>query len=208
VCSSDLVHIVNRKRSGIPINAGFEKAKGKNLSATELVINQLIDECPILWETVRYDAFTFHYAFEYLKREKPSVLYVSFGETDDFAHDGHYDSVLRAAKNADGFIKQLWEYLQSDEMYKDKTTLIITTDHGRGHTKDDWKSHSLKSDNYIAGSDEVWLAIMGPDTKPGGEMKNSKTITTNQIAKTAAYFLGIEYKNTHKIGDIIEDVIK
>ncbi|MEN8251534.1 MAG: alkaline phosphatase family protein [Bacteroidota bacterium] len=202
------VHILNRKRCEFPINAGFEKAIGDNLSEKEHLLNQLIDECPNLWETVRLDALTFHYAFEYFKREKPRMLYISFAETDDFGHDGRYDSVLRSAHNVDSFIKQLWEYVQSDEMYKDKTTLIVTTDHGRGQTRDDWKGHSTKPDNYIAGSDEVWIAVMGPDTRAGGEMKNTKPITTSQIAKTVAYFLGVEFNGSAKVGDIIDDMIK
>ncbi|GIT63983.1 MAG: hypothetical protein Ct9H300mP22_3830 [Gammaproteobacteria bacterium] len=34
---------------------------------------------------VRNDAFTHHYALSYLLREKPRLIFIGYGETDDFA---------------------------------------------------------------------------------------------------------------------------
>jgi hypothetical protein len=87
--------IINEERSGVPVNAGFETAVGSGLSAKEVALNQLQPQIPSPWSTVRLDAFTHNYALEYLKRARPRLLYIAYGETDDFAHDERYDSICR-----------------------------------------------------------------------------------------------------------------
>ncbi len=152
--------IINSKRNGIPVNSGIAEAKG-NINANEKLLNELMYEVPNPLGDVRLDGFTFHYAFEYLKKNNPRVFLISFDETDDFAHSGKYDAYLEATHYIDGFINKLWTWLQSTEKYKGKTTLIITTDHGRGNkTDEDWEHHGAK----MPECDQIWLAILGPDT--------------------------------------------
>ncbi len=84
----------------------------------------LKDEC--------FDLFTHHAAVEELKTKKLKVLYIAYGETDEWAHSGQYRSYLDAAHQVDAWIKQIWDLVQNDPQYRNKTTLFITTDHGRG----------------------------------------------------------------------------
>ena len=60
----------------------------------------------------------------------PNVLYISLDETNEHGHEGRYDKYLRAAYNTDRMIAELWRWLQSHEHFKNKTTLLLTTDHG------------------------------------------------------------------------------
>lgn len=197
--------IINEDRSAIPVNAGFEKAKGAKLTDREKFLNSLQDEIPGPWSGVRLDAFTHYFAMEYLKKEQPRVVYIAYGETDDFAHDGRYDEYLKSARRTDHFISQLWQWVQSQKNYKDKTTFLITTDHGRGTQPiAAWRSHGDK----VAGAGEIWLAVIGPDTPPTGEQRAAAQLYQNQVAKTAAAFLGIEYRNARKVGDLISSAIK
>jgi hypothetical protein len=189
--------IINSERSGIPVNAGFEVAKGNNLTAMEKALNTLQSQVPIIFGGVRMDAFTHHYAMEYMKRNKPKVLFISYGETDDFAHEGKFDSYLRSAHQTDAFIKEIWEYVQSENQYKNKTTLILTTDHGRGDViKENWKDHGEK----ISDADQIWMAFLGPDTKALGEVKTEGQLYQNQVAASLAAFLQKEYKNEKPVG--------
>jgi len=197
--------IINEKRSGIPVNAGFEKAEGSKLSSREIFLNELQEQIPSPWSSVRLDAFTHHFALEYMKRKHPKVVHIAYGETDDFAHDGHYDQYLKSAHQTDAMIGQLWQYVQSDPFYAGKTTFIITTDHGRGNTpKAAWKSHG---DEY-KGSDAIWFAVIGPDTPALGEMKTNGQWWQNQLAKTAAAFLGMDYTNKQEVGKVVSEVFK
>jgi hypothetical protein len=91
-------------------------------------------ETPTPWNEVRHDVDTLRFAIDHLERHKPRVLYLALGETDDWGHDGRYDRVLEAFARSDEYRKQLWRWLQSQPAYRGDTHLLITTDHGRGHT--------------------------------------------------------------------------
>ena len=208
-------YIINQERSGIYVNAGFRKAKGENLTAKEKFLNEIQDEIPSPWHSVRLDAFTHNFAVEELKKKHPKLLYISYGETDDFAHDGNYQEYLRSTKRTDEFIKKLWDFVQNDPVYKDKTSFVIITDHGRGHYPLDlWKSHgktAKRSDGKIyeiKGSDQIWMAVLGPDTPAKGETSNVQ-LYQNQVAQTTAKLLGLDFsKVDERIGKAVSESIK
>jgi hypothetical protein len=184
-------YILNQERSGMYVNAGWQDLE---IFADERDKQQwtvLANELPRYWSGVRYDAFTLRGALEYLCVKRPRVLYVALGETDDWAHDGRYDLYLDAANRSDQYIKQLWETCQQLDQYRDKTTIVITTDHGRGDDREGWKSHG----ESIPGSEYIWIAVIGPDTKPFGQRANVAA-TQSQIAATVAALLGEDFAGT------------
>lgn len=198
-------YIINDKRSGIPVNAGFRKATGDDLSQKEKFLNMMQDEITGPWYSVRLDAFTHNYALEYMKKKHPRLVYISYGETDDFAHDGRYDHYLVSTYKTDQWIKAVWEFVQNDPVYAGKTALVITTDHGRGTSPmTEWKSHGTK----FKGSHEIWAAAIGPGIKPLGEVKH-KRLFQNQIARTVAKLLGYDYNgDKYEAGPVIETIVK
>ncbi len=187
--------IINRSRSGIPVNAGWEPLAtdlSLNLAGTEAeaalrTLDEVSTEFPRYFPEVRYDYVTFRGAEEYLKAKQPRLMYMSLGETDDWAHAGRYDLYLDAAFRSDDYIRRLWLQMQSMPQYRDCTTLILTTDHGRGDNRIDWKSHGEKIENC----EYIWMAVMGPDT-PHTIIKGT-TVTQSQIAATVAACLGFDY---------------
>ena len=126
---------------------------------------------------------------EFVKEDHPRVLFVGYGETDNWAHQGRYDLVLESAHGFDHFVQQLWEVMQSMPEYRDQTTFILTTDHGRGSGLVDWKEHGVDQ----KGSENIWIAVMGPDTPARGERENGRTVTQAQIAATVALLLGKDF---------------
>lgn len=196
-------YIINDKRSGVYVNAGEVRASEGPVTERERLLNQIMPVVPNMLEEVRLDAFTFYYGLEYLKKQKPRVMYFSFDETDDFAHMGEYAAYLKAAHAADGFIRELWEFLQTDAAYKNKTTLIVTVDHGRGNTETSWRSHGRQ----VEGADQIWFGIIGPDTPASGEQQSGRYYQ-NQLAATMAALLGLRYENDRVIGKPIDNAIK
>ena len=84
----------------------------------------------------------------------------------------------------DAFISEVWDYAQGHPQYKDKTTMIITTDHGRGTVpKDTWRSHGTK----ISGADQIWIAVIGPDTPALGIVKDNQQYYQNQVTKNSLW---------------------
>lgn len=197
-------YIINDKRSGVYVSTGVQPVSDPKLSEREKMLNDIIMNLPNPLGDVRLDAFTFYYGLEYIKKNKPRVTYFAFDETDDFAHAGEYGAYLNAAHYTDRFIGELWNYLQSDPSYKNKTTLILTCDHGRGTDAEAWKSHGIK----VPEADQIWFAVIGPDTQPLGEVKGESQYYQNQIARTLASFLGLDYKGESKIGEIVSPMLK
>ncbi len=196
-------YIINDKRSGVFVSTGWEPIKDTNLTDREKMMNQLLQSLPNPLGDVRLDAFTFYYGMEYIKKNKPRVMYFAFDETDDFAHGGEYAAYLNSAKYTDRFIGELWSYIQSDPTYKNKTTIIITCDHGRGADAEGWKHHGQK----IPEATQIWFAFLGPDTPALGEIKTGQAYQ-NQIAKTMAALLGLNYTSEQPVGEVLSDVIK
>jgi hypothetical protein len=196
-------YIINEERSGIPVNSGIELVE-ENVTEREQMLNEIQSNYQSL-ASDRHDFVTYYLAKEYVKKNSPKVLFLSFDETDEFAHEGKYDEYLFAGHTVDKFIADLWNYCQTNTQYKDKTTFIITTDHGRGDkNKSQWTSHGQK----VADCNQIWFAVIGPDTPATGEVKTEGQLYQNQIAKTAAKFLGYDFQNGKEIGKEVTTVMK
>jgi|GEM_PF-81949 len=132
-------YILNKWRSNIYVNSDKDTMPFPEPKLRLINDMQRLSTEPL---GLRPDALTYFAAREYLKAYRPKVLYIAFDETDDFAHAGVYDQYLKSAHAEDGMIADLWNTLQSLPQYKNKTTLVVTCDHGRGDkVKDQWTSH-------------------------------------------------------------------
>ncbi len=60
----------------------------------------------------------------------------------------------------------------------------------RGSGLVDWKEHGVDQ----KGSDNIWIGVIGPDTKPLGERANTAPVTQSQIAATVAALLGRDFR--------------
>ena len=181
-------YVLNTQRSGIPVWSGYDtnfpSAPGSRLELVQQIQTDTIQ----IWYDMMFDSFYFHAANEYIKEKQPRLVWLALSETDEWAHGGNYERYLQAANNADRYIGKLWNTVQSLPAYKDKTTFIITCDHGRGSGAE-WKNHGVD----VMGAEKTWLAVMGPDTRPLGERTNIAQVTHSQIAATFAAFLGEDY---------------
>ena len=180
--------ILNRDRAGFPVNAGWEPLEGTGSPTIEL-LNRLKKETPSPFHSEPYDSLTFRTALEYVKLRKPRLVFLSLGETDEWAHAGRYQDYLEAAHRADGHLRDLWTTLQSMRQYRGKTTLIYTTDHGRGDAPRAWRDHGAA----VAGAENMWMTFLGPDTPAAGELRSGRT-TQAQVAATVAAALGEDYR--------------
>ncbi len=196
--------IVNEKRSGIHVNAFSRPSSSPSVQS----LNQLQQDIPSLWKTVRFDAFTHRHAMTYIKQHKPKIVYIAYGETDDFAHDGLYDQVVFAAQRTDRFIGEIWDLVNSMDHYRNNTALFITVDHGRGEEPiETWKHHASKQSikaymkslaqypEGIIGSEAVWMAAMGAGISNQGLITTGEEcLTSNRIAATLMAVLGEDYR--------------
>lgn len=176
-------YIAEHTLGSIAINAGYEDSP----ASPELSRLQHVALTP--WDEARHDSFTFELALAYLKFQHPRVLAISFDETDDWAHARRYDRVLDMIHATDSFLNRLWTTIQSMPEYRNSTTLIVTSDHGRGSTLSDWSGHGSK----VPGADKIWIAVMGPDTPASGEI--STHAEQRDITPTIIKLMGLDPKD-------------
>jgi hypothetical protein len=181
--------IFNEKRSRLVMQAGWDLPEKGKLTPRQELLNELYQTTTRFDGDDVYDSFLQVPLLDYVKAGHPRVLFVGYGETDNWAHQGRYDLVLESAHGFDHFVQQLWEEMQSMPEYRGQTTFILTTDHGRGSGLVEWKEHGVDQ----KGSENVWIAIVGPDTPARGERENCPTVTQSQIAATVAAFLGQDF---------------
>ena len=179
--------ISEHTEGALTVNAGYQPWTGTPADLASILAPQSETLSP--WDSVRFDYYTFRLAMAYLKAQRPRVLYLALGETDDWAHDKRYDRVLQTLERTDGYFRELWTWLQQDPDYRDNTSIVITVDHGRGHTPDDWSKHGKD----VEGAQETWMAAVGPDWPRRGEWTGAPDGFTNQIAATLARTVGEDY---------------
>ena len=195
-------NILSVKRSGLMINCDSEEvdrpgAAFKLLNEEQRLSPQIFGE--------RLDLVTYFQAKEYLKEYTPRVMYLNFSETDNYAHAGSYDWYISTLHGQERLIADLWNYIQSIPQYKDKTTLLISNDHGRGNkVKSQWSSHGP----YIQDSKDIFILAMGPDMPATGEVSNGQQLYQGQIAATLAKFLGLDYVAEHPVMPVITTMFK
>ena len=190
--------ILNEKRNKLPVNSGYEPLPDDSSLNNEIINasqNNILQK-----KNTRYDLLTYLGAREYIEHNHPKVVLIGFGETDEFAHAGRYDLYLQQAANVDKMIADLWYFVQTNSFYRNKTTFLITTDHGRGKNPSAWHKHGI----FTRGSGETWFAIIGPGIAPDGEIKNAQQSWQKQIASTIADLLGQHFGLQGKNAGVID----
>ena len=182
--------ILNVPRSHLPLQVGWDPPYHGALTPRQELLNRLYESTTRLDDEDVYNAFLQVPLLESFDKQQPRVLFVGYGETDNWAHAGRYDLLLHSAHLFDRFVGELWERLQALPAYRDSTTFIITTDHGRGSGPTEWKEHGVEQ----KGSENIWIAVLGPDTPPLGERGHTTEVHQAQIAATVAALLGKDYR--------------
>lgn len=192
-CSWDVFpFILNEKKNNTLVNAGYEMLHEQD--STNILINQ-VQNTVVNKNNTRHDLLTYECANNYIEQHHPKVLYLALGETDEFAHKGEYDTYLRKMHQADALIAELWYKVQTDPFYKNNTTFIITTDHGRGGKTHNWNGHGF----WVGGSGHTWMACIGKGVDATGEVNQAQQIYSKQIAPTIANLLGFTFIANHAV---------
>ena len=182
-------YILNRERNSIIMNCGYEHVSNATDNRVISMINSVQEKGILNKTATRYDMLTYTTAKEYIKTNQPRIVVIGFGETDDFAHQKRYDLYLQQANQVDRMISELWHMVQTTPEYKNNTTFLITTDHGRGNKLKHWSGHGT----FIDGSSQTWLAMIGPGIKPLGESAIKRQVYNKQLAKTIANLVGEDF---------------
>lgn len=183
-------YILNVTRSRFPLWVSGRHSRLDRVSPRLAEIQQWMDDITTKSRDEHFDGFAFRAALDLLQTHRPRLAYVALGEPDTWAHGRRYDKYVYSIQQCDRYLREWWEYLQSQPEYRDRTTLIITTDHGRGETPADWTNHGESTPH----SDQTWMAAIGPGVPALGEVEGGEPVTQGQVAATVAALLGEDYR--------------
>lgn len=150
----------------------------------------------------RNDMLTFESTKEILSDFHPQLVLINLIKPDSAGHDGEWDNYLKGIREADTYIFELWNMIQSDPFYKDRTTLLITNDHGR-HL-DDIKDGFISHGDDCEGCRHINLFALGPDIKKGIVSDTPRELI--DISATIAEILDFDMPTGH--GKIMKELLK
>lgn len=132
----------------------------------------------------RPDRMTAQIALCYLVAARPKMLWIGLGDTDEHAHQEDYAAYLGALRSADAFVGELFERLEGMGEYGRTTTVIVTTDHGRGPGWQDHGRHESAS--------RVFFLAAGGKVPRRGLVKAERAHRLADIAPTIRALLEME----------------
>lgn len=146
----------------------------------------------------RTDRETSALAIDYMLRYRPRLLWISLGDTDEWAHRGDYRGYLAALRSADDVIGEIAAHLDDLGQYGDNTTLMVTTDHGRDA---DFASHGGPA------SAKVWLFARGRGVPASGATATRTEHRLRDVAPTIRSWMGLPVVACASCGEPMEELV-
>jgi hypothetical protein len=132
------------------------------------------------------DELTFFIAREVMREFAPRLLLVNYWDMD-VAHWGSYSLYLQAVTKTDRLTGMLWDEVQANPRYKDKTTLLILPELGRDGDMNAANGF-LNHRSGDASCRNMWMLAIGGGVRPG---ETERPVFHVDVAATAASLLGV-----------------
>lgn len=140
-------------------------------------------------------------AIQVMENHHPRFLWVYFADVDHAGHSGIWNNYINAIHIADSLVDVLWYAIQSDPFYADKTTMIVTNDHGR---HDDQHGGFQGHGCGCEGCRHIELLAIGPDIKENFVSQQYRY--TPDMAVTASYIAGVNPEKA--TGHVMTEIFK
>ncbi len=105
------------------------------------------------------DELTFFMTREIMRKFSPSVLTVAFSDVE-VAHFGSYALHLSGIRTVDRLTNQLWQEVQANPAYRDKTTMVVLPEFGRdpdGSSTNGFFNHRANEES----TRDTWMMALG-----------------------------------------------
>jgi len=133
------------------------------------------------------DELTFFITREIMREFAPRLILVNFWDMD-VAHWGSYSLYLNAITRTDRLTGMLWDEIQGNRQYKDRTTLLVLPELGRDgdrNTANGFLNHRSGDPSCR----NTWLLALGAAVSPG---QTDRPVHHVDVAATAAELLGVK----------------
>ena len=136
------------------------------------------------YDDYRPDTYTAAIALRYLETKRPRFLFIGLGEPDEYAHRDDYAGYLASLRASDVVVGSVFAALERMGARGQRTTVIVTADHGRGR---DFRVHGRS----FPESSRVWLVAAGAGIAARGLAHSSRLHHLADVAPTVRQLLGL-----------------
>lgn len=140
------------------------------------------------------DELTFFMAREVMREFAPRVMLVNFWDMD-VAHWGSYSLYLQAVTRTDRLTGMLWDEVQENKNYRDKTSLLILPELGRDGDANA-SNGFLNHRSGDASCRNMWMLALGAGV---GKGEVERPVAHIDIAATTAEMLGVKLDCAGKV---------
>jgi hypothetical protein len=190
--------------TSVLVSAGRHHGRGLELMRTDGTERQLLDagaraSCAPGEADFRPDRFTAAIALRLLETRAPRFLFMGLGEPDEYAHQDNYRAYLDSLRAADRALAHLVDTLGRMGERGEKTTVFVTTDHGRSNA---FRDHG----GFAPESGRVWLVASGAGIEEKGFVRSSVPHRLADIAPTMRVLLGMEADRRRDAGRVMDEM--
>jgi predicted AlkP superfamily pyrophosphatase or phosphodiesterase len=127
-------------------------------------------------DDTRGDKDTVAQAMHYLEKYQPRFLWISLGDTDEYAHANNLEGYNKTLTFYDNTIDQLINLLKKLHL-DEETMVIVTTDHGRGNGVN-WVEHG----DDLPESKQTWAFVFNGELAAASAVKEGDILHYNTLA--------------------------
>ena len=132
------------------------------------------------------DELSIFIAKQLMRHLAPSLLWVTLHDID-IAHSGTFSLYLDGIKRSDRLCAELWQTIQKEPEYANKTTMFILPDFGRDSDIDSGGNGFQHHRTGDARSRTTWMLILGPGVKQN-VVVDRRVESTDLVPTLGAYF--------------------
>lgn len=150
-------------------------------------ILQAIEQLAKTSDPVTGDEFTFLVAKEVMRQFAPDMLVVTFSDVE-VAHFGSYSLHLAGIRTLDRLVHELWNEVQSNTAYRDRTTVFVMPEFGRdldGSPTNGFFNHRLDNDSTRL----TWMMCLGAGARRSNVMDQAVRLV--DVCPTIAGLFGL-----------------
>jgi hypothetical protein len=132
------------------------------------------------------DELSVYITKQLMRQLSPSLLWVTLHDID-IAHSGAFSLYLDGIKRSDRLCAELWQTIQKDPEYANKTTMFILPDFGRDSDIESGGNGFQHHRTGDALSRTTWMMVLGPGVKQNAVV-DRPIESTDLIPTLGAYF--------------------
>jgi predicted AlkP superfamily pyrophosphatase or phosphodiesterase len=182
--SASSCYVVSGKRKLAMLTYSLDPEYGESYGGKHVVLDD------------RSDTETWEVLSRVMDTEHPRLVIVNFPSVDYAGHDADWTGYLGAIRTADSLVHLLWTRISSDEFYRGKTTLFVSSDHGRHDIENGgFRNHGC----YCEGCRHIIGLGIGPGFEAGAVVSDTLRQTDVQSAVAELMSISVPRKGARQL---------